>query len=53
MPRQYAAYLKRTAAHPPFEEYAASERTTDFTAIFGSDWPMLNARFLRFLGEIK
>jgi hypothetical protein len=53
MPRQYAAYLKRTATLPPFEGQTASERTADFTAIFGSDWSMLNTRFLRFLGEIK
>jgi hypothetical protein len=52
-PRQYAAYLKRTAARAPFRQYAAAERTADFTAVFGDNWRMLEARFLRFMAEVK
>jgi hypothetical protein len=52
-PRKYAQYLKRTAARPPFRQYTAAERTADFTAVFGSDWRMLDARFLRFMAGVK
>jgi hypothetical protein len=51
-PRQYLQYLKRTAARPPFRQYTESQRTADFTAIFGSDWRMLEARFLRFIAAL-
>ena len=52
-PRKYVRYLKRTAARPPFQEYTAAERTADFTAVFGADWRMLEARFLRFIGSLR
>ncbi len=52
-PRKYAEYLRRTVARPRFEDYSAKERLADFTAIFGSDWRMLDARFLRFMAEIE
>jgi len=52
-PRKYADYLARTARRPPFKPYTARQRTSDFTAVFGDDWPMLEARFLRFMAEIK
>jgi hypothetical protein len=48
-PRKYAAYVARTVARPSFQEYTAAERTADFTAVFGDDWRMLEARFLRFV----
>jgi hypothetical protein len=51
-PQKYLECLKRTASRPPFQEYTAGERTADFTAIFGSDWRMLEARFLRFMAEV-
>jgi hypothetical protein len=50
-PQKYVEILKRTAARPPFQNYTATERTADFTAVFGSDWRMLEARFLRFMAE--
>ncbi len=31
---------------------AAAQRTADFTAIFGGDWRMLEARLLRFMAEL-
>jgi hypothetical protein len=46
-------YLHRTASRPPFEPYPAAERTADFTAVFGNDWRMLEARFLRFIEGVK
>jgi len=52
-PRKYAQYLKRTASRPAFRKYTAAERTADFTAVFGGDWRMLEARFLRFMAGVK
>lgn len=52
-PKKYAAYLARTAAHPPFEEVTAEERLADFTAVFGDDWQMLEATFLRFMEGVR
>jgi len=52
-PRNYTAYLKRTASHPPFTEYTSAERTADFEAVFGDNYPMIEARFLRFMAELK
>ncbi len=52
-PRKYVEYLKRTAARQPFQECTAAERTSDFTAVFGADWRMLEARFLRFMSGVK
>jgi len=50
---KYADYLARTAARPPFQTYTAAERTADFTAVFGDDWRMLEARLLRFIAGLK
>jgi hypothetical protein len=52
-PAKYAQYLKRTASRPPFQPYTAAERTADFTAVFGTDWRMLEARLLRFMAEAR
>jgi hypothetical protein len=52
-PRKYVDYLKRTAARPPFRAYTAAERTADFAAVFGTDWRMLEAHFLRFMSGVK
>jgi hypothetical protein len=52
-PAKYEQYLKRTASHPPFQQYTSAQRTADFQAIFGTDWRMLEARFLRFMAEVK
>jgi hypothetical protein len=51
--RRYADYLARTAKRPAFTAYTAGERTSDFTAEFGDDWRMLEARFLRFIQGLK
>lgn len=52
-PLKYAQYLKRTASRPPFRPYAAADRKADFTALFGTDWRMLEARFLRFMAGVQ
>lgn len=53
MPRKYARYLKLTASRPPFSDYSPVERTADFTSVFGGDWRMLEARFLRYIAAIE
>jgi hypothetical protein len=52
-PKRYIEYLKRTAARPPFKESTEAERKADFTAVFGSDWRMFEARFMRFMSGVK
>lgn len=52
-PRKYVEYLARTAAHAPLERVTAPQRTADFTAVFGDDWRMLEARLLRFMEELR
>jgi len=52
-PQKYAEYLARTAAHAPMERITAPQRTADFTAVFGDDWRMLEARLLRFMDELR
>jgi hypothetical protein len=52
-PTNYVAYLKLTAARPPFTDYPQAARVKDFAALFGDDWRMLEARFLRFIGELR
>ena len=52
-PARYAEYLARTAARPSLERYTAAQRTADFTAVFGDNWRMLEARLLRFMDELK
>ncbi len=51
-PGKYRDYLKRTTAHT--KRAATSEqRLADFTAEFGEDFAMLNARFQRFMADQK
>jgi hypothetical protein len=52
-PREYARYLSLTAGHPPFTQYTPAQRVSDFQSVFGSDWRMLQARFLRFMAGVK
>ncbi len=51
-PKKYFDYLRKTAARKPFSEYRGPERLADFTAAFGSDLAMLDARLLRFLADL-
>jgi len=52
-PREYARYLARTGSRPAFTEYPSAARLSDFTGVFGSDFRMLDARFLRFVDSLK
>ncbi len=52
-PREYARYLQLTAARPPFTEYSSQDRLKDFVAVFGSDLRMFDARYQRFMAEVK
>jgi hypothetical protein len=52
-PRLYATYLKKTAELPVSTEYPAVERMADFQSIFGSDLKLFEAKFLRYLEELK
>jgi len=52
-PGKYAKYLALTAARPPFTECTPAQRTADFRSVFGGDWRMLEAQFLRFMAGVK
>jgi hypothetical protein len=52
-PASYARYVAVTAARTPFTDYTATERTADFTAVFGDDWAMLEAQMLRFIAGLR
>jgi len=49
-PRLYAKYLARTATAAATNSV---QRTKDFTDVFGTDFRMLDARFLRFIDGLK
>jgi hypothetical protein len=52
-PRQYAAYLAKTADRPVFSDYPAAQRVADFQSVFGSEKKLFEAKFLRFMQEVK
>jgi hypothetical protein len=52
-PRAYAAYLEKTADRPLFSEYPPAERVADFREIFGADLKMVEAKFLRYMQDVK
>jgi hypothetical protein len=52
-PQKYVRYLLATARRPPLSEPTAAERLAEFTAVFGGDWQMLEARLLRFMAQWK
>jgi hypothetical protein len=51
-PRKYFAYLTKTAAHSPFVEVKGPQRLADFTGVFGTQLDLLEAKMLRFIGEL-
>jgi hypothetical protein len=53
MPRDYAKYLKKTASRPPFSIYPSGQRVKDFTDVFGENLPLLDAKFLKYMDELK
>jgi len=52
-PQKYVQYLRRTASHGAYETLTPAERTAEFAGIFGADWRMLEAQFLRFMADVK
>jgi hypothetical protein len=52
-PGKYARYLALTAGRPPFTDYPPAQRASDFESVFGADWRMLQAQFLRFMAGVK
>ncbi len=52
-PRLYAEYLARTATYPPGKIYSSAARIADFTAIFGDNFAMHEARFERFMASVR
>jgi hypothetical protein len=51
-PRDYSKFLARTAARADFAEYSSTERLEDFVAIFGQNFKLLDAQFLRFMDRL-
>jgi hypothetical protein len=52
-PRRYLEYLKKTAAQPNFTEHRSPERLVDFTAVFGTNLKLVEAKMLRFMNDLK
>jgi hypothetical protein len=52
-PRRYIEYLRKTASHANFTQRRAPERLADFTAVFGDNLKLLEAKMLRFMGDLK
>jgi hypothetical protein len=53
VPAKYCAYLKRTAARADFTVASPADRLADFKAVFGDDFRMLEAAFLRSIAAVK
>ena len=51
--RNYAEYLRKTAARPAFQNYSGSDRLADFTSVFGTNLGLLETHFLRYMSELK
>jgi hypothetical protein len=51
-PREYMAYLEKTAARPMFATYSDLERMADFQQAF-RDWKQLEANFLSWMADVK
>lgn len=52
-PREYARFIKLIAARPPLEPYEDEQRLADFKSAFGGDLVLLEAKFLRYIAELK
>ena len=52
-PRRYSQYLKLVAAKPPFEKYSSTDRLKDFASVFGNDFRLQEAKFLRFMEGVR
>ena len=52
-PRKFQTYLKIILAHPVGEEITPAIRRRDFEQAFGTDWPLLEAQFQRFIDGLR
>ena len=52
-PQQYSSYLLKGGSMEPFQEYAASQRVSDFQKAFGSDPRMLTKKIIQFLDNLE
>ncbi len=52
-PRAYAEYLRVIAARDPLLAYPPGERVADFKRTISKELPLLEAEFLRFIGQIR
>jgi len=52
-PKKYFELLGKSAVRPAFADYSSAQRLEDFTAIFGTDLNLLDARMQRFMGGLK
>ena len=50
---QYCNYLAKVAARPPQEPYSGAQRLADFTDAFGTNLPLLDSQFVRFIQDLK
>ena len=51
-PGKFAQYIKKTTNHPPFRKYTKKQRVDDFTSVFGTDWRMFDAHFMRYMSRL-
>ncbi len=52
-PRRYSRYLALVAKRPAFAVYTPTDRLKDFTSIFGGNFRLLEAKFLRFMKTVR
>lgn len=52
-PREYARYVKLITARPLLNEYTDANRIADFREAFGDDLVLLDAKFLRFIDQVR
>lgn len=52
-PREYAKYVKLIAARSPLEDCTEEQRVSDFRAAFGNDLVLFEAKFLRYIQDLK
>jgi hypothetical protein len=51
--RRYVGYLQKTASRPSFSDYTEAERLADFQEFFGKDLRQLEARYQRYLANLR
>lgn len=52
-PAKLMKYLAKTSGREPLKQYGQAERLQEFTDVFGRDFKMLEARFLRFIRQLQ